>query len=54
MIGLGTWELARGGRAEPGIVAMEDPRAAVTEALRRVGESGAGGRGGAGGVSRAP
>ena len=54
VIGLGTWELARGGRAEPGIVAMEDPREAVTEALRRVGESGAGGRGGAGGLSRAP
>ena len=32
--GLGTWELARGGRPVEGVVAMEDPREAVAEALR--------------------
>jgi uncharacterized protein (TIGR00725 family) len=36
VIGLGTWELARGGRPQPGIVAMEDPREAVAEVLRRL------------------
>ena len=35
--GLGTWELARGGRPVAGVVAMENPREAVAEVLRRRG-----------------
>ena len=36
VIGLGTWELAREGRAVDGIVAMNNPREAVSEALARL------------------
>src|SRR5688500_4266472 len=35
VIGLATWEVARAGRAEEGIVRMEDPSMAVGEALAR-------------------
>jgi uncharacterized protein (TIGR00725 family) len=37
VVGIGTWELARGGRPAEGIVAVEDPRDAVEQALERVG-----------------
>jgi uncharacterized protein (TIGR00725 family) len=36
VIGLGTWELAREGRAVDGIVAINTPREAVSEALARL------------------
>jgi uncharacterized protein (TIGR00725 family) len=36
VIGLGSWELAREGRAVDGIVAMNSPREAVSEALARL------------------
>jgi uncharacterized protein (TIGR00725 family) len=36
VIGLGTWELARDGRAVDGIVAMNSPRDAVSQALARL------------------
>jgi len=35
VVGLGTWELARGGEPVAGVVAAADPREAVAEALRR-------------------
>lgn len=34
VIGLGTWELARGGRPVPGVLAVTDPHQAVQEAMR--------------------
>ena len=37
VIGLGTWELARAGRAVEGIVAVDDAQVAVAEALARAG-----------------
>ena len=36
VIGLGTWELARGGRAVEGIAAMDSPSEAVAQALARL------------------
>jgi uncharacterized protein (TIGR00725 family) len=36
VIGLGTWELARDGRAVDGIVAINSPRDAVSQALARL------------------
>jgi uncharacterized protein (TIGR00725 family) len=36
VIGLGTWELARGGEAVEGIAAMNSPSEAVAEALARL------------------
>src|SRR4051795_11252023 len=36
VVGLGTWELARGGEAVEGIAAMNSPSEAVAEALARV------------------
>ena len=36
VIGLGTWELAREGRVVDGIVAMNSPREAVSQALARL------------------
>ena len=33
VVGLGTWELARGGSADPGIVVADDPADAVERAL---------------------
>jgi uncharacterized protein (TIGR00725 family) len=37
VLGVGTWELARAGVPAEGVTAMDDGRAAVDEALRRVG-----------------
>lgn len=37
VVGLATWELARGGRRVEGVVAMEDPSSAVAEALKLAG-----------------
>jgi uncharacterized protein (TIGR00725 family) len=37
VVGVATWELARGGRPADGVVATPDGRTAVSEALRRVG-----------------
>jgi uncharacterized protein (TIGR00725 family) len=37
VVGIGTWEPARGGEPVAGIVAVDDPRAAVAEALRLAG-----------------
>jgi uncharacterized protein (TIGR00725 family) len=37
VVGIGTWEPARGGEPVPGVAAVEDPRAAVAEALRLAG-----------------
>jgi len=36
VVGLGTWELSRGGQAVEGIVAMDSPVEAVAEALARL------------------
>jgi uncharacterized protein (TIGR00725 family) len=36
VIGLGTWELARGGRPVEGIAAMDSPSEAVAEAIARL------------------
>jgi uncharacterized protein (TIGR00725 family) len=36
VVGLGTWELSRGGEAVAGIVASDSPVAAVTEVLARL------------------
>jgi hypothetical protein len=45
VIGLDTWEPARRGRPEPGIVAADNAEAAVSEALRRAPGRGVGPRG---------
>lgn len=37
VVGIGTWELARGGRPEPGILAADDAQSAVWLALERAG-----------------
>jgi uncharacterized protein (TIGR00725 family) len=37
VVGIGTWEPSLGGEAAGGVVAAEDPRAAVEEALRLAG-----------------
>ncbi len=37
VVGVGTWELARGGEPVPGVVAASEPREAVREALARIG-----------------
>jgi len=37
VVGIGTWEPARGGSPVEGVVTMDDPRAAVAEALRLAG-----------------
>ena len=45
VLGVGTWELARDGRVDAGIVVAEGAEAAVGEALRRCGHMGAAGGG---------
>jgi len=37
VVGIGTWEPAQGGEPVAGVVAVDDPRAAVAEALRLAG-----------------
>jgi uncharacterized protein (TIGR00725 family) len=37
VVGIGTWEPVRGGEPVAGVVAVDDPRAAVVEALRLAG-----------------
>lgn len=37
VVGIGTWELTRGGRAVEGIIAVDDAQMAVVEALDRAG-----------------